>query len=129
MTNPIFTQTYSSKSVAKRGAGRAGLEEGTFTIEAVGDRFAIIPVVTPEPEPQEEAVTAPVAETKSVALKTLATKEKSTVIKPVDFVHVFLDNATNLSRKEAIIALVDAGVNYSTARTQYQRWFTKNKKG
>lgn len=129
MTNPIFTQTYSSKSVAKRGASRAKLEEGTFTIEAIGDRFAIVPIGIETPEPQEEFVVEPVAETKTktVALKTLATHEKSTVIKPVDFVHNFLDNVTGLTRKEAIIALVEAGVNYSTARTQYQRWFSKQK--
>lgn len=130
MTNPIFTQTYSSKSVAKRGAGRANLEEGTFTIEAIDGRFQIVPVAAQPQETPVEVVAepvAPVAEVKSPALKTIATTARSAVLKPVEFVHAFLDAAEPMTRKAAIQTLVELGVNYSTARTQYQRWFTINK--
>lgn len=130
MTNSIFEQTYSSKSVAKRGAGRAGLAEGTYTIEARDGRFAVvvIPVVEPEqPQVAAEVEVEVVDLSKVVTLKSLIDYEKSKVPSPVDFVHAFLDNTTGLTRKEAIIALVEAGVNYSTARTQYQRWYSKRK--
>lgn len=145
MTNPIFTQTYSSKSVAKRGAGRANLEEGTFTIEAIDGRFQIVPVVAQPQETPVEAFIPPVVnfdavdvypevkivdllpEVKSPALKTIATTARSAVLKPVEFVHAFLDAAEPMTRKAAIQTLVELGVNYSTARTQYQRWFTINK--
>lgn len=48
---------------------------------------------------------------------------QSTIAKPVQFVHKFLDNNPTLGRKEAIEHLSRKGVNYSTARTQYQKWF------
>lgn len=51
----------------------------------------------------------------------------SLVDKPVGFVHQFLANHPELSRKEAVAALVEYGVNYATARTQYQRWFSGRK--
>lgn len=49
--------------------------------------------------------------------------KKSLVDKPVGFAHQFLTQHPELSRKEAVAALVEYGVNYATARTQYQRWF------
>jgi hypothetical protein len=51
----------------------------------------------------------------------------STVAKPVEIVHSFCDQNAHLSRKEAVAALVEMGINYSTARTQYQKWFTARK--
>jgi hypothetical protein len=51
-----------------------------------------------------------------------ASKPTSTVLKPVEFVFKFLNANPNLARKDALAALVDAGVNFSTAHTQYQRW-------
>jgi hypothetical protein len=59
--------------------------------------------------------------------KEMATYEKSTVAKPFEFIHSFLDANKDLGRKAAIQELIKAGINYSTARTQYQRWFSKNK--
>jgi hypothetical protein len=44
-------------------------------------------------------------------------------------VHKFLDANPMIARKDAIIALRDMGVNYSTAHTQYQRWRKKNEHG
>lgn len=67
------------------------------------------------------------AKEKAPAYKDFANYDRSSVLKPVEFVHQFLDAHPELSRKAAVQALVEAGVNYSTARTQYQRWFTKKK--
>ena len=66
--------------------------------------------------------------TKLPSYKEMANYSDSTVEKPVAFTHQFLSDNRMLSRKEAIAALMRYGVNYSTARTQYQRWFTENKK-
>jgi hypothetical protein len=112
MTTPTFT-TYSSKSTAIRGAKRAGLDIETldfFTVE--GDRWAF-------------KVKAPVKPAKLPTYKQIATYKKSTIEKPVDFVHSYLDANPEMTRKQAVSALVAQGVNYSTARTQYQRWFSK----
>lgn len=70
-------------------------------------------------------------EPKPLSYKHLARKApaKSGVGTPVQFVHQFLAANPTLTRKQAMAALVDAGVNFSTARTQYQKWFTANKKG
>ena len=47
---------------------------------------------------------------------------------PVAFVHGFLNANPNMTRKQAVSALVTVHqVNYSTARTQYQKWFTAHK--
>lgn len=60
--------------------------------------------------------------------KQFAVYGRSAVLSPVQFVHEFLNaKGKDLTRKQAIHALSEAGVNYSTARTQYQRWFTANK--
>lgn len=63
---------------------------------------------------------------KQPAYKVLARMSgaKSAIEKPVEFVHAFLSANPDLSRKEAVAALVNEGVNYSTARTQYQKWFS-----
>lgn len=50
----------------------------------------------------------------------------SKIENPVAFVHGFLDANPNMTRKQAVAALVSVhGVNYSTARTQFQKWFSK----
>lgn len=59
--------------------------------------------------------------------KDVANYDKSTVESPVQYVHSFLDRNPEMTRKEAVTALQAKGVNFSTARTQYQRWFTKRK--
>lgn len=51
----------------------------------------------------------------------------STVAKPVELVRTFLSANPQLDRKAAVAALVGMGVNFSTARTQYQKWYTANK--
>ena len=48
----------------------------------------------------------------------------STIDSPVAFVHGFLNAHPDMKRKDAVASLIkDHGVNFSTARTQYQRWF------
>ncbi len=60
--------------------------------------------------------------------KEFALYGRSAILSPVQFVHQFLNaKGGDLTRKQAIQALSEAGVNYSTARTQYQRWFTARK--
>jgi hypothetical protein len=54
---------------------------------------------------------------------------KSVVDSPVAFVHAFLDANPDRKRKAAVNALIQAGVNFSTARTQYQRWSANRKAG
>lgn len=71
---------------------------------------------------------AKVSADKVPSYKEFARYEKSAVDRPVDFVHKFLSEHLELSRKQAVHALVsDHGVNYSTARTQYQKWFAARK--
>jgi hypothetical protein len=53
----------------------------------------------------------------------------SAVQKPVQFVRQFLDeNFGTMKRREALDALVRAGVNMSTARRQYQKYKTRKEK-
>lgn len=65
---------------------------------------------------------------KAKSYKEVAYYGKSTTDKPVAFIHQFLSDNPGMTRKEAVIALTEGyGINYSTARTQYQRWFTAQK--
>lgn len=82
--------------------------------------------------PWEEMIAANAAKLnadKIPTYKEFARYDKSAVEKPVAFVHSFLDqHGGELTRKEAMHALVKVhGVNYSTARTQYQRWYAEHK--
>lgn len=71
-----------------------------------------------------------VAKDRGPTYKEVANYDRSAVMKPVEFVHAFLNqHGHELTRKEAVVQLVSKGINYATARTQYQRWFTNNKKG
>lgn len=56
--------------------------------------------------------------------------ERSSVMFPINFVWEFLGTkGANMTRKEALDALVAAGVNYHTAKTQWYRWSTGRKMG
>lgn len=70
----------------------------------------------------------PTAE-KLPAYKVLANKsgKKSSLDNPVKFIHDWLNENPDVKRKQAVTTLVGLGVNYSTARTQYQRWFSGRK--
>lgn len=66
---------------------------------------------------------------KSVKLpsyKEMANYSPSSIEKPVAFIHQWLANfGADMTRKQAVAALMAFGINYSTARTQYQRWYSK----
>lgn len=99
---------YTRKSSAMIGAKRAGLTNFEVKQTEAGQwTFVDLSV---------EAKTT---------YKVLAVKgaHKSLVAKPVNRVHAWLNNHENLGRKEAIAQLVEQGVNFYTARTQYQTWF------
>ena len=77
---------------------------------------------------------APVVETKDDDARLPTYKElavnnygDSTIEKPVAFIHAYCAEHPTLTRKETIAALLTFGINYSTARTQYQRWFAARK--
>lgn len=55
--------------------------------------------------------------------KTFARYAPSCVDSPCAFVHQFLTDHPDLTRKQAMHVLMQYGINYSTARTQYQKWF------
>lgn len=53
----------------------------------------------------------------------------SKIENPVEFIRGFLDANPEMTRKQAVAALVSVhGINYSTARTQFQKWFAKQPK-
>lgn len=110
MSNMIVTfesARYTTKANAARGAKRAGHND--VTIVAIDDVF-VYRVLRAEKVP---------------AYKTMYSREHSRVESPFKVVHSFLDANPDMKRKAAIAALVAQGVNFSTARTQYQRWFSK----
>ena len=46
----------------------------------------------------------------------------------VAFIHAFLDANPDLTRKQAMVALIEGyGVAFFTARTQYQKWYSNRK--
>ncbi len=75
------------------------------------------------------AVVEVVAAEKLPAYKVIARDQRHSVPEsPVALVHAFCDANPTMTRKQAVSALVTVHqVNYSTARTQYQKWFTKHK--
>lgn len=87
-------------------------------------RAAAVIEETKDPEPE-----APVEEVKTASYKELAraSAPTSSVLKPVEIVRNFLNANPDMGRKQAVAALVEMGVNFSTARTQYQKWFAARK--
>lgn len=60
----------------------------------------------------------------------LSEGKASAQAKPVQFVRAFLDeHFDTMKRREALDALVRAGINMSTARRQYQKYKTKKEAG
>lgn len=81
-----------------------------------------------EADAEMQRIEAIKAATKLPSYKTIARYEHSLVESPVAFVHGFLDANPEMTRKQAVSALVQVhGINYSTARTQFQKWFSKHK--
>ncbi|AGC35730.1 hypothetical protein ACP46_gp45 [Rhizobium phage RHEph06] len=97
------------------------LDEMRATVEQVK---TLVKATTEEAAP----VAAPAAPEKMKSYKQVANYNKSSKESPVAYIHAFLSANPTLSRKAAVIALTsEHGINYSTARTQYQRWFSANK--
>jgi hypothetical protein len=73
---------------------------------------------------------APVAApaVKGPSYKELPRLDRSAILKPVEYIWKFLDANPDMKRKDAVTHFVTNGINYSTARTQYQHWFKKNKR-
>ena len=149
-----MSKTYSNKSNAKRAAvafcKADGLPENSFCLQQDVDGKWFFEVLTPvaeQPAPKapryklhRRKPKAPVAAATPAAAalpagtvpahKDFQVYGKSQILKPVEVVHNFLNaNGANLSRKQALFALAELGVNYATARTQYQRWFAANRSG
>lgn len=51
----------------------------------------------------------------------------STIESPVAFVHGFLNAHPDMPRKASVAALIGEGINFATARTQYQRWYANRR--
>lgn len=69
----------------------------------------------------------PATKDKTPSYKQLPRLAKSAVEKPLVLIHSYLDEHPELTRKQAVAALVALGINFYTARTQYQKWYTKRK--
>lgn len=111
---------------------RADAEEDAIAGEVIAEAEAL---ETADADEAEQAVAADADDAKDVAAKPsrgptykeIANYNRSAILKPLEFIHKFLDDNPHLTRKQAVSELVGKGINYSTARTQYQRWFTKRK--
>lgn len=65
---------------------------------------------------------------KVVPYKLMTYHPTSLIQSPVAEVHKFLDANPTLGRKASVAKLVEMGINFATARTQYQRWSSKRAK-
>lgn len=100
------------------------LEAYRTSVEAAAEEAPVTAVDSETVEEVEEVEVVKVASYKELARASAPT---STVVKPVELVRNFLDANPEMGRKQAVAALVGMGVNFSTARTQYQKWFTARK--
>lgn len=136
----MATNFFSNASNARRAAKARGL--ATYTVERTAQGFALIVAAaqavtvnttgdqlggTIAPDSLPVWAQAPACITKAPAHKAFANYAHSTIGKPVAYVHAWLDANPALTRKAALAALCSAGINYSTARTQYQVWFGKQR--
>lgn len=87
----------------------------------------IYPVKVVEQKVEGNVLTTVAEVITSPSYKEMTRHAKSQVEKPFNFIHSFLDENPTMKRKDAVAALVEKGVNFYTARTQYQRWFTNKK--
>lgn len=135
----IFEKTYSSKSTALRGAQRAKLEEGTYVVEQNADGRWFIQEIEIEIDVGDgdeidiyenndkvREMAARIASEKGY--KQIAFLRMSAFRGVVAFIHAFLDANPDLTRKQAMVALIEGyQVAFYTARTQYQKWHAKRK--
>jgi hypothetical protein len=137
---------YSTKSNAIRGAKRLKIENPDIRSDADGKFF----IADAEPD-TEESVTLPQGVAEEVAPEPVvaptselkmpdpvfkrpektdayrqarnASPEKSEVANPVLVCKLFFEKNPNMPKHAAIQALVFAGVNFNTAKTQYAHYF------
>jgi len=134
----IFSNTYSTKATALRGARRAELEDDTYTIEQNAEgRWIICEVLEIDAEEGDEIdifenndkireMAARIASEKHY--KQIRFIRRSAFGGVCGFIHAFLDANPDLTRKQAMVALIEGyGVANYTARTQYQKWYSKGK--
>lgn len=145
----MATNFFSNASNARRAAKARGYSD--YTVERTAQGFALIVAaaaavtrtvntsgdqlggtVAPDSLPlwakAPAVITQPAATAKAPAHKAFANYAHSTLGKPVAYVHEWLGSHGNgMSRKAALATLCEAGINYSTARTQYQVWFGKQR--
>jgi len=87
-------------------------------------------VAQQEDQAKAEAVQQIAQQTKLPSYKQMVRDHggNSKIESPVEFIRGFLDAHPDMTRKQAVAALVSVhSINYSTARTQYQKWFAKQK--
>lgn len=110
---------YSTKAICLRGAKRAGHAESELTVERDEDGWVYYVLR------EVEVVAKPV---KVPSYKLMYNTNKSAIENPVKFIHAYLDENPDLKRKQAVFDLTSKfGINFSTARTQYQRWYSERK--
>lgn len=109
---------YASKSTCARGAKRAGHGEESLTFEQQDDGWVYFVL---------KEVQVPEKPKKIPSYKMMYGTSKSAIDTPVKFIHDFLNAHPDLKRKAAIYELTSRGINFSTARTQYQRWYSERK--
>ena len=136
LLSAILTKFYSNASNARRAARNAGVQFTTVTQGADGWQI-VLPtwaanttgdqlggtVPADMPVIAVPAPVARVAKSDTPDHKTFARYEHSGIAKPVAYVHAYLAAHPDLSRKDALHQLCANGINYHTARTQYQVWF------
>lgn len=114
-------------------------QESRESIARLAGMFEARKESTPEEIEQHRAerrekhnIPAPVKPEKTPSYKEMARSgpEKSTIEKPVQFIHDYLaEHFGKESRKEIIAHLVGHGINVSTCRTQYQAFKKKKEAG
>jgi hypothetical protein len=144
-----MSKTFSSKSNAARAAaafgltrdhcfqaadGRWGFRPKALVLQADGYNQHtldyLLEVEVAKREAEAAAKPAAASEPAKPTTGTPAYKDfqlygRSVALSPVATVHSFLNkHGAELSRKDALFELSKLGVNYATARTQYQRWFS-----
>lgn len=94
-----------------------------------------VPKPETKPAPQPELAPAPAPEPAPVAKPEPFVPKAppffndfSSVAKPCELVWAIADRLPNARRRDVINACVGAGVAFHTAKTQYQKWYAKNKR-
>jgi hypothetical protein len=136
--NANTTTTYASKSTAIRGAqrklGAKAAEGKAFKVKSTDDGRFYWQLVA-KADKAKPAAKAKGVKANAAPVTTLATMREQTagylssIESPCVVVFDLADKMKGARRRDVIAAAVEAGVNYYTARTQYQIWYTASKGG